>query len=107
MALRSAVLARRLGLRFWAWPAAELVLELAGAEAASVCVFIDSVGGGRDRVWTWDGEIGVEGPLDPSAEDWGDWGAGEEEGEAAGMDIAIVQGVCGLGKEYNDKGEGA
>ena len=70
--------ARLLGLRLCGGP--EAVLLLVDVAEASVCAgLMGSAGGGRERVWTWEGETGVEGPFEPSAEDWGDWGDGEEE----------------------------
>ena len=94
VALRSAVLARRLGLRL-GWVAA------GAAELALAAVGVASTGGGRASVWTVDGETGVAGPFEPSTDE-GDWGAGEAEGEAIGSVIAIEGCVyskrwwCGL-----------
>ena len=65
VALRSAVLARRLGLR----------LGWAGAVAATFAFAstfgVASTGGGRASVWTVDGDAGVDDPFEPS-EDCGD-----------------------------------
>ena len=48
-----------------------------------------STGGGRARVWTEpEGDTGVVGPLELSAEEGGDWGTGEP-GAAVEMVMAI------------------
>lgn len=90
VARRSAVLARLLGLRFAAAGAAGVAEEALGV-VEPVEADAASTGGGRASVWTGAvGETGVAGPLEPSAEDGGDWGAGEAEtGEEAEMVMAI------------------
>jgi hypothetical protein len=89
------VLARLLGLRFGC---------AAGATAFALLFAVTGVastGGGRASVCTVDGETGVAGPLEPSTDDCGDWGAGEAEGDAVGSVKAIVRAVYVLEKDWS------
>lgn len=97
VARRSAVLARRLGLRLLALL---LAAPFEGAGAAAVAAA--SAGGGRASVWGLEGEEGVWGPLVPSVEAGEPAAAGD-----AGMVIGRAIGyVCCVKWGYRGGGGG-
>ena len=100
VARRSAVLARRLGLRLAACTAAAGAVGLAplalGVPLPTVDADEPSTGGGRARVWTEPvGDTGVVGPLELSAEEGGDWGIGDP---GAGAEMAMAIRIYAVGK---------
>lgn len=81
MALRSAVLARLLGLRL-VWELGAALVELEE---------VPSTGGGKARVWT--GETGVQGPFEPSVD--GELASAGDEGMVMGR--AMISGRRRIG----------